>query len=243
VRTLAQLAVKTLIASCVAALALVSGTRGWDVPLSLPYVHIASWLPAVPGPVGESQPPERGAETVGWQAPAGGATVGIMPAVDELKIPGVVPSEARSSQAPISGIEVPRLALISDVVPAPIVGVSGGTTWDVPAFVVGHGENTAGAGQDGNAVLIGHVSTPNAGSIFRDVNLLRTGDVVRVFSGAAAFDYVVTQVRTVPRTDLSVLVPTDTPVVTLLTCTGAWLPALQDYSHRLAVRAELSPGG
>jgi LPXTG-site transpeptidase (sortase) family protein len=147
---------------------------------------------------------------------------------------------ADGEPAKISAIAVPRLGLRSVVLPAPIVGVPGGTTWDVPAFVVGHGENTAGPGQAGNAVLLGHVTSPNAGSIFKDVHLMRRGDSVQLFSGPREFAYVVTEVRIVPRTDLSVLVPTETATLTLVTCTGAWLPALQDFSHRLAIRAELA---
>jgi sortase A len=140
---------------------------------------------------------------------------------------------------PITRVEVPRLGLQTDVVPAPIIQVPGGTTWDVPPFVAGHGEHTAGAGQAGNAVLLGHVVSPTAGSVFKDVYRIQGGDVIKVFSADREFDYAVKEIRTVPRTDLSVLAPTDQASVTLLTCTGAWLPALQDYSHRLAVRGEL----
>jgi hypothetical protein len=64
-------------------------------------------------------------------------------------------------------------------------------------------------------------------------------DRVRVFSGDAEFDYLVTDVRTVARTDVSVVAPTAGATLSLITCTGAWLPALGDYAQRLVVRAEL----
>jgi LPXTG-site transpeptidase (sortase) family protein len=151
------------------------------------------------------------------------------------------PAERR---LPITRVEVPHLGMRADVVPAAIITVPGGTTWDVPPFVAGHGDNTAGAGEAGNAVLLGHVVSPNAGSVFKDLFRMRAGDQVRVFSDDREFDYVVNAVLTVSRTDLSVLLPTDSASVTLVTCTGTWLPALQDFSHRLAVRAELvsTPG-
>ena len=35
------------------------------------------------------------------------------------------------------------------------------------------------------------------------------------------------------------LATSDVPAVTLVTCTGAWLPTVWDYAERLVVRAEL----
>ena len=142
---------------------------------------------------------------------------------------------------PITRLRVARIGLDADVVEAPLVQVGAGMTWEVPAFKVGHGENTADAGEPGNAVLLGHVTSTNAGNVFKDLRVLRSGDVVQVFGGADEFDYVVTQVRSVPRTDVSVLQPTETPSVTLITCSGVWLPAIGDYTERLIVRAELRP--
>ena len=54
--------------------------------------------------------------------------------------------------------------------------------------------------------------------------------------------YAVNEVERVDRTDVSVVQPTDVPTATLITCTGVWLPQLQDYSERLIVRAELASG-
>jgi hypothetical protein len=49
----------------------------------------------------------------------------------------------------------------------------------------------------------------------------------------------VVEVRTVARTDVSIVEPTGTASLSLITCTGIWLPLLWDYTERLVVRAEL----
>ena len=58
----------------------------------------------------------------------------------------------------------------------------------------------------------------------------------------ASSAYRVVDVRKVWRTDISVLEPTESPSVTLITCAGMWLPGVWDYAQRLVVRAELVSG-
>ena len=91
----------------------------------------------------------------------------------------------------------------------------------------------------GNGVLIGHVSSLSHGNVFRDLDRVRPGDAMQVFSEERGFDYAVTEVKRVPRHDLSMFEPTTSASVTLITCTGDWLPDVQDYSERLVVRANL----
>jgi sortase A len=144
----------------------------------------------------------------------------------------------------ITGVRIPRTGLQAEGVLAKLVQANGGTTWEVPSFKAGHGDFTAGAGQKGNAVLMGHVSSINAGNVFKDLDRVKVGDAVEVDSAAGTFAYRVTQVLVVPRTDLSVVQPTDTPTLSLITCTGTWLPQINEFSERLVVRAELvnAPG-
>ena len=156
--------------------------------------------------------------------------------------PALAPADPAPAEPPtraITQLRVPQIGLKAEVVPAQLVEVAGGTTWAVPAFKAGHGEHTAGAGEPGNAVLLGHVTSLDAGNVFRELHRLRRGNLVQVVSGERTFDYRVVAVWQVPRTDLSALQPTETASVSLVTCTGAWLPALQDYAARLVVRAEL----
>src|SRR5205807_10290700 len=58
-------------------------------------------------------------------------------------------------QPEITHVAINSIKLDTDVVPAPYSEADGGT-WEIPKFVAGHAEYTAGAGQRGNAVLFGH---------------------------------------------------------------------------------------
>jgi LPXTG-site transpeptidase (sortase) family protein len=145
--------------------------------------------------------------------------------------------------APPGRLRIPSIRLDSEVVPARLVrlGATGNAvTWEVPAHRVGHAQGTAGAGDQGNSVLLGHVSSVNAGNVFALLERVQVGDEV-VVEGDGAYTYRVSEIERVPRDDLSVMAPSDGATLTLLTCTGAWLPDALDYSHRLAVRAVLEP--
>jgi LPXTG-site transpeptidase (sortase) family protein len=150
------------------------------------------------------------------------------------------PQSPRNVFRPITHLSVPAIDLDADVVPASLVPLDGGVTWEVPAFKVGHAQGTASAGQPGNAVLLGHVTSVHSGNVFQDLDHARIGDVVNVFADDRAFEYRVVSTVHVPRSDSSVLEQGDTPAVSLITCTGFWLPIIWDYTERLVVRAELS---
>jgi LPXTG-site transpeptidase (sortase) family protein len=100
-----------------------------------------------------------------------------------------------------------------------------------------------GAGAVGNMVLLGHVTSLNAGNVFQDIDKLAPGDEITVHdSEGRSLTYRVDEAKRVERTDASIMGggPDDPRVrLTLLTCTGTWLPQLSDYSHRLAVQASL----
>ena len=123
--------------------------------------------------------------------------------------------------------------------PAPLVEHDGLRTWDVPKFVAGHAEGSAGAGESGNAIVIGHVTSLTLGHVFEHLDGVSSGDVVSVFGADRRFDYRVREVRDVARTDVAVLDPSTTPTLTLITCSGLWLPTVGDYNQRLVVTAEL----
>jgi sortase A len=141
---------------------------------------------------------------------------------------------------PITGVRIPRIQLESEAVPAQLVDAGGNLTWNVPSFKIGHAEGTAGAGDAGNAVLVGHVTSRNLGNVFENLKEVRVGDAVQVLSDEQQFEYMVDSVQTVERNDVSVVRPTSQPSVTLITCTGVWLPLVSDYSERLVVRAQLA---
>lgn len=144
------------------------------------------------------------------------------------------------SARPITAVTIPSIDLSADVVQADMVPVDGGYTWQVPAFKVGHAESTAGAGEVGNAVLLGHVTSVHSGNVFQELDKVKVGDTVQLYSNDVEFNYRVVSTTAVPRSDSSVLQPTQTPSVSLITCTGMWLPTIWDYTERLVVHAELA---
>jgi LPXTG-site transpeptidase (sortase) family protein len=116
-----------------------------------------------------------------------------------------------------------------------------GTTWLIPPFKVGHAENTVGAGEIGNALLYGHVTSLRVGHVFQHLSDVRVGDPIEVAGSTGKYTYTVVEKREVDRTDTSILGPTPTASVSLITCAGVWLPLEGDYTRRLLVRAELAP--
>ncbi|MGI6206908.1 MAG: sortase [Anaerolineae bacterium] len=98
---------------------------------------------------------------------------------------------------------------------------------------VGHRQGTAGPGQPGNMVLSGHNDI--YGEVFRHLDRLAEGDRITVYSEGEPFTYIVRRKLIVEPTDLSVLEPTQRPVVTLISC----YPYLVD-THRIVVVAELA---
>ncbi|MGI9147653.1 MAG: sortase [Chloroflexota bacterium] len=148
-----------------------------------------------------------------------------------------------ASVRPITRLVISDIQLDTQVVPSPLVERDGVTTWDVPPIVAGHAQGTPGAGESGNAVLLGHVTSLHLGNVFEQLNQLQAGELILVYSDQQSFTYRVSDVSSVARTDTGVLDPTSTPTLTLITCTGLWLPAAHDYAERLIVRATLTNAG
>ena len=105
-------------------------------------------------------------------------------------------------------------------------------TWQVADFVAGHNQGTAMPGQNGNMVLVGHRDI--RGSIFLRLNELQKGDEFQVFTDTSSYRYIITEVREVAPTEISVLNPTLDPTATLITCTPIGLA-----THRLVLKATL----
>lgn len=163
------------------------------------------------------------------------------PAESAVVIEAPAPPPSSRVYPAITGLRIPRIDLESEVVPSPLVELSQGVTWSVPPFKVGHAEGTARAGQPGNAVLVGHVTSLTLGNVFLHLDRLKVGDFVYVRDDEdEELRYIVDKVEVVPRSALDVVQPTRFPALTMLTCTGDWLPDERDYSERVVVRARLT---
>jgi len=141
---------------------------------------------------------------------------------------------------PARRVVAPKIKLDSRIVESTLKdGV-----WQVPKFVAGHLQGTSDPGKPGNVVLAGHVESISSGNVFADIGHLEPGDRIKLYTDAAEFDYVVAGKLTVKNDDLSVVAPTPEETLTLITCTGNWLPLQRDFDQRLVVvarRVEWSP--
>lgn len=151
--------------------------------------------------------------------------------------PGEVPEHLREWVEPAPAVVIPtpgpraptRLVIPAIRVDVPVVEGDGPEQLKKGA---GHHVGTANPGERGNCFISGHNDI--FGEIFRDLEKLELEDEVIVYAGVQPFHYRVKAKRIVDPDDVSVMYPTSTPVLTLMTC----YPYLVD-THRLVVIAEL----
>lgn len=88
--------------------------------------------------------------------------------------------------------------------------------------------------QGGNTVIVGHRFTyTNPRGTFYDLHRPRVGDEIGIFWKGTRYLYKITDTKTVPATETNVEDDTETPRLTLYTCTPLWMP-----KDRLVVIAE-----
>ena len=116
----------------------------------------------------------------------------------------------------------------------------GELVWETAKHAVGHHAGSANPGESGNVVMSGHISSPirGEGNVFSRLPDLAVGETVVVETAGDIHRYRVTDRRLVEPSEISVMGPTTTPNLTLITC----FPDLI-YSHRLVVTAvPMTPG-
>ncbi len=131
-------------------------------------------------------------------------------------------------EAPLR-MRIPKIGLDSPVVGTTVVN----GVWQVADWAVGWLEGTATPGQVGNMALAAHDDIK--GEIFKRINELSPGDKIYVSTQKMVFTYVVDGQQTVSPTDNSVLQPTTSKELTMITCTPYWVD-----SSRLVVTAKLA---
>ncbi len=103
--------------------------------------------------------------------------------------------------------------------------------WEVAEYAAGYHNGSALPGTTGNTVFSGHAGL--RGAVFKDIGRLRPGDEVIVETGGWRYVYRVRETLHVWPTQVEVMGPTSTPVLTLITCTN-W------DTQRLVVVADLA---
>jgi LPXTG-site transpeptidase (sortase) family protein len=112
-------------------------------------------------------------------------------------------------------------------VTAPILYVSSQAEKDIQDNLtkgVVHYYGTAMPGEVGNTFITGHSSNfwwvkGNYNYIFVNLDKLAVGDQAKIYNNGKKYVYAVSEIKTVDPTDTTVLGQTDTPVLTLMTCT------------------------
>ncbi|MCS7285892.1 MAG: sortase [Anaerolineae bacterium] len=167
------------------------------------------------------------------------------PIIDVVILPGRppqpsgdLPARYRDMVKPAPPVVIPtpspgaptRIVIPKIGVDAPVVEGDG---WEELKRGVGHHIGSANPGERGNMVLSGHNDI--FGEVFRDLHKLDLGDEIIVYAGEVPYRYIVKAKKIVEPTDVSVMAPTTTPIVTLITC----YPYRID-THRLIIVGELS---
>lgn len=114
------------------------------------------------------------------------------------------------TQGPQQGVRIQIPAIGVD---APIVQGDG---WEQLKKGVAQRIGTPDAGKNGNIVLSAHNDV--FGEIFRDLDQLKPGDQVILFTQQRTFTYIVRQTLIVEPTQVEVMSPTIDPVITLISC-------------------------
>ncbi len=102
--------------------------------------------------------------------------------------------------------------------------------WQVAEYAAGYHHGSALPGTNGNTVLAGHAGL--RGAVFRDLPRVAPGDDILLEAGGWIYRYRVRELRQVWPSQVEVMEPTPTPVLTLITCTN-W------DTQRLIVIADL----
>ena len=136
----------------------------------------------------------------------------------DIPIPTPSPEQAVRIQIPSIGIDAP---------------VVQGDGWEQLKKGVGEHIGSPNPGENGNLVLSAHNDV--FGEIFKDLDKLKNGDEVIIYTSQRAYVYTVQQSQTVEPTRVEVMATTLEPVVTLISC----YPYLVD-NQRIVVTAVLT---
>ena len=152
-----------------------------------------------------------------------------------------IPEHLRPLVQSIANVPVPtpgpeqavRLQIPAIQVDAPVVQGDG---WEQLKKGVGQHIGSVNPGDDGNVVLSAHNDI--FGELFRDLDKLKPGDEVIVFTNQRSYTYSVVQSQIVEPTKVEVLAATKDATVTLISC----YPYLVD-NQRIVVIARLQGNG
>jgi LPXTG-site transpeptidase (sortase) family protein len=147
------------------------------------------------------------------------------------------PGDAEPDLSPVVRIVIPALLLDTVVKYVPYDGYS----WMISGLrqEIAWMGNTSWPGLGSNTGLAGHVTVAGMGDgPFRHLEELSTGEVVILYTEKNIYTYQVRESVVTDDGDMSVILPTNNPQISLITCVD-WDNALRTYLNRLVVIADL----
>jgi LPXTG-site transpeptidase (sortase) family protein len=229
-----------------------SPTPGEPFPSPTPPQTPTPTLDPTPAPTLPPTPTAAPQDDDEEEEPRQGPSLGI-PAtgagpVDMLLRPGVLDLPLPSSYLGLQTFEdgdgtsvrriaIPRLGIDQEIQTLKFTG----NTWDINGLGGGIGwlESTSLPGLGSNTALAGHVSMIGPGEApFRFLHWLSKGDEIIVETDLAIYVYQVQKQQIVAPEDVYIVLDSEEPQLTLVTCTG-WDEEQQDFLLRRAVQARL----
>lgn len=141
----------------------------------------------------------------------------LVQSLANIPLPTPGPEQANRLQIPAIGVD------------APIVQGDG---WEQLKKGVGQHLGSANPGEKGNVVLSAHNDI--FGEIFRDLDRLKPGDEINIYTNQRAYTYVVSDSDVVEPTQVGIMDNTSQPTLTLISC----YPYLVD-DQRIAIKSRL----
>lgn len=148
------------------------------------------------------------------------------PASPDFLQPQAIPARPQADDPRPRRLLLPSIGVDTGV--AEVFVVDG--AWQVADYAAGYHNGSALPGSVGNMVMAGHAGL--RGAVFRDLGNMKVGDEAVVESAGWRYVYRVREVKSVWPTQVEVMEPTPTAVLTLITCTN-W------DTQRLIVVADL----
>jgi sortase A len=122
---------------------------------------------------------------------------------------------------------IPKLEMREQVYDGPSITTLRKGIWHLP--------NSSSPDKESNTVLAGHRFTYDGKAVFYYLDKVAVNDNMTLYWQGKRYDYVVTAINEVPPTDGKLVAPTDTPTLTVYTCTPVW-----SAKNRLVITAKLA---
>jgi hypothetical protein len=166
------------------------------------------------------------------------------PTVTTADVPRYVPTTPVLDSATPVRLQIPAIGVDTDLV---ALGLNPNGSMQVPAKWEQAGWYDRGPrpGEDGPAVIAGHVDSKSGPAVFFRLHLLRAGDDIAVTrADHSVVHFRIDRLEQFPKRTFptaTVFAPTPGPTLRLITCTGAFDETLHSYLDNLVAFASPAP--